>query len=79
MMERVRIDTIIWYDASLMLPAQDGTYLVNLANDNYTNTTYTKEGGWNTFRDADGKVCSEYAFESVAYWTELPKKTEVLV
>lgn len=71
-------ESIIWHDAKLMSPANDGMYLVNTFGDHYTDLPYTREGGWNTHRKLDGTVSTDARME-VEYWAELPTKKEIIL
>lgn len=64
---------IIWFDAKVMSPEKDGTYLANTCGDHYADLSYTTIGGWNTHKDLSGNVNTETAIEITA-WAFLPEK-----
>lgn len=78
------VSNIVWHDAKLMSPAEDGTYLVVTGWSVNTVSTmlYTTEGGWNTYRDKDGLHADRALSTEDGYirlWTAMPTVEEVRV
>lgn len=71
----VKMSTLLWHDASLMSPTKDGKYLVEWWG-SIDMMQYTKECGWNTFRDKEGNVDPSTAIEiedgNITVWAEPP-------
>lgn len=78
----VKKSTILWHDPNLMSPAEDGKYLVMWWG-KVDVMNYTKECGWNTFRDSKGNVDPSSAIEiengNISLWAETPGVEEVSI
>lgn len=46
----------MWIDTRDCVPLADGEYYTQTVCGRVGSMTYTTEGGWNTYRDADGKL-----------------------
>ena len=78
------VSNIVWHDAKLMSPAEDGTYLVvtGWSVNDVSTMLYTTEGGWNTYRDKDGLHADRALSTEDGYirlWTAMPTVEEVRV
>lgn len=82
-MSTLKVSSIVWRDASAELPAQDGAYFICTKYKRVCPLDYTVEGGWNTFRDTDGVLHTENAWDNkdryVALWANVPTVEEVIV
>lgn len=76
----VKRSEIIWHDATLMSPPKDGKYFI-VWWDEVTMMDYTTDGGWNTHREPDGTVYSQYSLTGkyVELWADPPMIEEVAV
>ncbi len=68
-----------WIDNRKSEPTEDGVYLVQMIANYITGLSYTREGGWNTRYDRNGKLYNEAAMNSneVARWLDAPTPPEV--
>ena len=69
----------MWIKMAERMPEKDGYYLVVMNYGEVNALRYTVEGGWNTYRDSDGALCSRHAIKNVlvSYWLDAPMPPEV--
>ena len=79
------VSHIVWHEADLMSPAEDGSYLVvtGWGVDMVGTLLYTTDGGWNTFRDGKDVLHTKNAMNNkdgyIRLWASWPTVEEVRV
>lgn len=58
----------MWIETIDCIPIADGDYRVITANGRETSMSYTKEGGWNTFKTHDGRLIGQDISDFVLMW-----------
>lgn len=64
----------MWVDTRKRKPAEDGQYFIQTVYGDVSTILYTKERGWNTYRDSNGWVHGEKPLNDsyVVRWYEIP-------